>query len=198
MWAALALCAVALLAYSNSFGAGFTLDNGVLLKEGQIHEATRQNIGLILQHSYWWPIVESSVYRPLTISSFLFNYAVLGNGEHPAGYHWINFILHAVNVVLALAIALRLVRKFWPSVLIAGLWAVHPILTESVTNIVGRADLLAGMSVLGGFLIYLKAMESKGWQRLAWLGRLLATTTVGLFSKKRNAVTVIGVIALYV
>lgn len=196
VWASIALCALALLAYANSFETGFALDNGVLLKEGQIHEATRQNIGLILQHTYWWPTGESGLYRPFTILSFLFNYAVLGNGEHPAGYHWINFILHATNVVLAFKMALRIVRRFWPSVFIAGLWAVHPLLTESVTNIVGRADLLAGFSVLGGFLIYLKATESKGRQRLAWLGALLVTTVVGLFSKE-SAVTAIGVIALY-
>jgi hypothetical protein len=93
-------------------------------------------------------------------------------------------------------VAQRLVRKFWPSVFIAALWAVHPVLTESVTNIVGRADLLAGMSVLGGFLIYLRSKENKGWRRLAWLGGLLVTTTAGVFSKE-SAVTVIGVIALY-
>ena len=196
VWAALALCALALLAYSNSFQTGFTLDNAVLLKERQIYEVTRQNIALILQHTYWWPAVESSLYRPLTILSFLFNYAVLGNGEHPAGYHWINFILHAGNIVLAFAVALRVIRRFWPAVFIAGIWAVHPLLTESVTNIVGRADLLAGMSVLGGLLIYLKARENKGRQRVAWLTGLLVTTTIGLFSKE-SAVAVIGVIALY-
>lgn len=196
VWASLALCAIALLAYSNSFQAGFTLDNGVLLQERQIYEATRRNIELILQHTYWWPAGETGLYRPLTILSFLFNYAVLGNGVQPAGYHWINFLLHAGNIVLAFAVALRIVRRFWPAVFIAGLWAVHPLLTESVTNIVGRADLLAAMSVLGGFLIYLQATGSEGWRRLAWFGGLLVTTTVGVFSKE-SAVTVIGVIALY-
>jgi tetratricopeptide (TPR) repeat protein len=196
VWASLALCGIALLAYSNSFHAGFTLDNGVLLQEKQIYEATPQNIRLIFGHTYWWPIIETGLYRPLTVLSLLFNYAVLGNGDHAEGYHWINFVLHAGNILLAFAVAQKLVRRFWPSVFIAGLWAVHPILTESVTNIVGRADLLAGMSVLGGFLIYLKSTESKGWRRLAWLGGLLVTTTAGVFSKE-SAVTVIGVIALY-
>ena len=194
--AALALCAIALLAYSNSFHAGFTFDNAVLLQDKQIYAATAGNIGLILGHTYWWPTIETGLYRPFTILSFLFNYAVLGNGERPEGYHWINFALHAGNIVLAFAVALRLVRRFWPSVFIAGLWAVHPVLTESVTNIVGRADLLAGMAVLGGFLIYLKSTESKGWRRLVWLAGLLATTTVGVFSKE-SAVAVTGVIALY-
>ena len=196
VWACLALCGIAILAYSNSFHAGFTFDNLVFLQQTRIHEATGGNIGLILRQTYWWPVAETGLYRPLTSLSFLFNYAVLGNGDRPEGYHWINFILHAGNIWLAFAVALRLVNRFWPSVFIAGLWAAHPVLTESVTNIVGRADLLAGLSVLGGFLIYLKSTESKGWRRLAWLGALLLVTTVGVFSKE-NAVTVIGVIALY-
>src|ERR1700674_1671430 len=162
VWASLALCAIALLAYSNSFHAGFTLDNGVLLQKKQIYEATPQNIRLIFGHTYWWPIMETGLYRPLTVLSLLFNYAGLGNGDHAEGYHWINFVLHAGNILLAFAVAQRLVRRFWPSVFIAGLWAVHPVLTESVTNIVGRADLLAGMSVLGGFLIYLRSTQSQG------------------------------------
>jgi tetratricopeptide (TPR) repeat protein len=196
VFASLALCVIALLAYSNSFHAGFTFDNAILLQEKQIYEATLPNVGLILGHTYWWPTIETGLYRPLTILSFLFNYAVLGNGERPEGYHWINFVLHAGNILLAFAVALRIVCKFWPSVFIAGLWAVHPVLTESVTNIVGRADLLAGTAVLGGFLIYLKSAESKGWRRLAWLAGLFATTTVGVFSKE-SAVTLIGVIVLY-
>jgi hypothetical protein len=32
------------------------------------------------------------------------------------------------------------------------LWAVHSLSTEAVTNIVGRADLLAAFGVLAGFL----------------------------------------------
>ena len=187
---------MALLAYSNSFHAGFTLDNAILLQERQIYEATRQNVGLILQHTYWWPTGESGLYRPLTILSFLFNYAVLGNGEHPEGYHWINFLFHAANIVLAFAITRRLVRGVLPAVFIAGIWGVHPLLTDAVTNIVGRADLLAGLSVLGGFLTYLKFKENQGWQRRTWLVCLFLAASIGFFSKE-SAVTLMGVIALY-
>jgi hypothetical protein len=102
LWASLALWAIALVAYSNSLDAGFVLDDGVVLREKQIYEATSQNIGLIFGHTYWWPIIETGLYRPLTILSMLFNYAVLGNGNHAEGYHWINFVLHAGNIPLAL------------------------------------------------------------------------------------------------
>jgi tetratricopeptide (TPR) repeat protein len=87
-------------------------------------------------------------------------------------------------------------RKLWPAVFVAAVWAVHPVLTESVTNMVGRADLLAGMSLLSGFWMYLKSAETQGRRRWAWLAGLMAVTTVGVFSKE-SAVTVLGVIALY-
>jgi hypothetical protein len=93
-------------------------------------------------------------------------------------------------------LARRLSPDFWPPFLVASVWAVHPVLTESVTNIVGRADLLAGMTVLGGFLMYLRSAEATGWRRAGWLAGLTATTAVGVFSKE-SAVTVVGIVALY-
>jgi tetratricopeptide (TPR) repeat protein len=136
------------------------------------------------------------LYRPFTTLSYLFNYAVLGDGDKPSGYHSINLLLHLGNVLLAYALALRMVRKFWPSVCIAALWAVHPLLTESVTNIVGRADLLAAMAVLSGFVIYLKSTEATGWARVVWLAGLAIVTTIGVFSKE-SAVAIFPLIVLY-
>jgi len=111
----------------------------------------------------------------------LFNYAILGNGAQPAGYHWINFLFHSVNVLAVFFLALRVVRRRWPAFFIAALWAVHPVLTEAVTNIVGRADLLAAMGVLAGLLFYLKSTEASGSERLAWLAALMAVVAIGVF-----------------
>ena len=194
--AILALGTLTALAFSNSYQAGFVLDNKGLLLDPRIREFTPENIALILKHSYWWPTGEAGLYRPFTTLSYLFNYAVLGDGDQPSGYHSINLLLHLGNVLLAYALALRLVRKFWPSVFIAALWAVHPVLTESVTNIVGRADLLAAMAVLSGFLIYLKSAEATGWARVAWLAGLAIVSTIGVFSKE-SAVAILPLIVLY-
>jgi hypothetical protein len=191
------LCAVTALAYVNSFASGFVLDNrGILLQDPRVHEATAENLRLIFQHTYWWPYGESGLYRPLTTLTYLFNYAILGNGDRAAGYHWINLLLHMANVLLVYVLARRLLREFWPPVFLAAVWAVHPVLTESVTNIVGRADLLAGAALLGGFWMYLKSTESMGGRRWAWLGGLAAVTTAGVFSKE-SAAAILGVIVLY-
>ena len=194
--AALALCVLTLLAYSNSFGSELVLDNKVLLLDPRLREASPENIDLIFQHTYWWPTGEAGLYRPFTTLSYLFNYAILGEAEQLWGYHALNLLLHLCNVLLAYALALRLVRRFWAAVFIAAVWAVHPASTESVTNIVGRADLLAAMAVLSGFLMYLKSTEAGGWARGAWLTGLALVTTVGVFSKE-SAVAILPVIILY-
>jgi protein O-mannosyl-transferase len=195
--AACVLTIIALLAWRNSIESGFVFDNKTLLLEDtRIHKVTPENVALILHHTYWWPNEESGLYRPITTLSYLFNYAILGNADRPAGYHWINLLLHIGNVLLVFALARRLLTDFWPSFLVASVWAVHPVLTESVTNIVGRADLLAGMTVLGGFLMYLRSTEAAGWRRAAWLAGLAAITAVGVFCKE-SAVTVAGIVALY-
>ncbi len=193
----LALCTLTLLAYSNSFHTGFVLDSkGLILDDPRIRDATPENLDLIFQHTYWWPTGEAGLYRPFTTLSYLFNYTVLGHRDQPEGYHWINLILHTTNVLLAYTLARRLVRLFWPPVFIAALWAVHPALTESITNLIGRADLLASMAVLSGFLMYLKSTEATGWSRWAWLAGLTTVTTIGVFSKE-SAVAILPVIALY-
>jgi tetratricopeptide (TPR) repeat protein len=195
--AGFALCVLTLLAYSNSFQSGFVLDNQGLLLDPRIREATSENFALIFRHTYWWPNGEAGLYRPFTTLSYLFNYAIMGDRDQIAGYHSINLVLHLGNVLLAYALALRLVRRFWPSVFVAAVWAVHPLLTESVTNIVGRADLLAAMAVLTGFLMYLKSAEAGSTlARVSWLAGLAAVTAVGVFSKE-SAVAILPLIVLY-
>lgn len=192
-----ALLALTLAAYSNCFEAGFTLDSRpLLLQDPRLRAASAENVGLIFQHTYWWPYAETGLYRPFTTLSYLFNYAELGNGEHAVGYHAVNLVLHALNVLLVYALTRRWMAGRWVAAVVAALWAVHPVLTESVTNIVGRADLLAGAAILGGFWIYLESREAAGFRRFAWLAALAAVTTIGVFSKE-SAVAILGVIAIY-
>ena len=193
--ASFGLCAAALVAYANSFQAGFSLDSRGILLEDRIRAATAENLRLILDHTYWWPYGESGLYRPLTTLTYLFNYAILGNADRPEGYHAINFLLHCANVLLVYLLARRLWKTGWQAFAAAALWAVHPVLTESVTNIAGRADLLAGLAVLSGLWMYLKSAESHGARRWVWLGGLMLAAMCGAFSKE-NAVVLPAVMAL--
>lgn len=211
----LTLGTIVLLAYANSFTTGFALDNRFIIIEdprlrdpcaGTVaHDKREQeecarknweNVKLIFSEDYWWPKAVSGLYRPLTTLSYRFNYSMLGNRDHAAGYHWINFLLHWTNSVLVFFLVLVLMEKLWPAFFVAALFATHPIVTESVTNIVGRSDLFATAAVLGGFLCYAKSATLEGWQKAPWLAALGVITLLGVFCKE-SAVAVLGVMGLY-
>jgi len=193
-----ALGAIALVAYSNSFGTGFVFDSAaIVLKDPRIRSASVENLGLIFSRDYFWPSQSGvGTYRPVTTASLLLNYAILGNGENPAGYHWVNLLLHAINVWLVFALAARLLGRDRPAFFAAALWAVHPIGTEAVTNVVNRTDLLAGMAVLGGLLLYVRSMEGGGRSHYGSAAALFAIAAAGVFSKE-SAVALAGMLPLW-
>jgi hypothetical protein len=183
----------AFLAYSNSFGGALVLDsNGVILEDSRVTAATGDNVRAILTGEYWPGSTQSGLYRPITKLTYLFDYAVLGNRANPQSYHWINFLLHGLNMTLAFYLGLRLFGDIWRALALAALWGLHPVLTESVTNVVGRADLLAGFGVLAGLLCYIRARERQ-WP---WLALLALVATVGMFSKE-SAIVLMAAMAIY-
>ena len=196
-WRLLAIWGLLLIAYSNSFQSGLVLDNASIIgQDPRIRQATAQNISSILEGGYRYNNPNVGLYRPLTTFSYMVNYAVFGNGSRPAGYHWVNFALHCVNVALVYGLGIAVFAETAPAFALAAIWGVHPVLTESVTNIVGRADLLAAFGVLAGLLCCVKAASGAGWRRRAWLAGLVAAQAIGIFSKE-SAVVLPGLMLLY-
>ena len=187
-----------MLAFANTLhNTGFALDNKfIILEDPRLKEAKWDNLKQVFLQDYWYPKAVSGLYRPLTTASYLFNYSVLGNRDNSTGYHWINFILHWINAVLVFFVVLTLMEKLWPAMFTAAVFATHPIVTESVGNIVGRADLFATMAVLGAFLCYVKSTTCKGFGRAWWLTLAGIVTLLGVFCKE-SAIVVLGVAGLY-
>ncbi len=193
----LLLWALTLAAYSNSFQGGIFYDNtAALLDDPRIRAVTPHNIGAILTEGYWHITPTSGLYRPVTTLSYLVNYAVLDNGVNPAGYHWFNFVLQGVNVSLVYALGILIFAEVPLALALAAIWGMHPLLTESVTNIVGRADLLAGFGVLAGLLCYVRWASATGRRKHWWLAAMVAAQTIGLLSKE-NAAALPAILLLY-
>src|SRR5271157_177340 len=196
-WRLLAIWGLVLVAYSNSFQGALVFDSAsVIGRDPRIRQASLENIESILTGGYAYVSSTTGLYRPLTTFSYLLNYAVLGNGLRPVGYHWVNFVLHEANVTLVYALGVLVFAEAAPALALAAIWGLHPLLTESVTNIVGRADLLAALGVLAGLLCYARGASTTGRRGMAWLAGLAAAQTVGLFSKESGAVLP-GVMLLY-
>ena len=78
-------------------------------------------------------------------------------GSAPARHHLTNVLLHAATVILLFLVLGRMSGDFWPSTLVAALFAVHPLRVESVAWISERKDVLSGlffMLTLAAYLAY--------------------------------------------
>ncbi len=162
----LVVAAVGVLAYANTIPNGFTLDDIPMVRDNPEIVAVA---GIPSQFSkpYWPGEVASGLYRPITISSYAINRALTGPGA--AGFHAVNALLHGL-VCLAVWFVARRAGTHYGTALLAGLlFAVHPIHTEAVANIVGRAELLAALGVLVAWIAHRRASEAApGRARVGW------------------------------
>jgi protein O-mannosyl-transferase len=155
----------------------------------------------LLFNDFWGtPLVDSGShgsYRPLCVLSFKLNHLV--GGLKPSGYHLINTLLHC----LATGLVVKLARHILPSgvcTLISGLlFASHPIHTEAVAGIVGRADLIACNFFILTILSYIKHVQ---WREKCDLRHWLALCSAILCASaavlsKETGVTALVICAIY-
>jgi protein O-mannosyl-transferase len=186
----LAVILVALAAYSNSFHGPFLLDNKeAMLQDTRVHTNTGDNVARIFRTPYHQTLL-SGLYRPVTTWTYLLNYAILGSGTAPESYHWLNFLLHAFNIVLVYCLALALFEDRTAALAASALWGLHPVLTESVTNIIGRADMLSATGVLGALLCYWVAARAKGARQIVAIAGVALAAGVAVWSKESGVVAI--------
>ena len=138
---------------------------------------------------YWPPQTGSGgLYRPAVILSYGLDWSL--SGGNPQWFHAVNILLHGAATALVVALALAWLTP--PGALAAGLlFAVHPLHVEAVANVVGRAELLAAIALLGLILLarrYRRATTPAA--RVGWLGLALLSLTLGLFAKEYVVVAI--------
>jgi protein O-mannosyl-transferase len=101
-------------------------------------------------------------------------------GLNPAGHHLTNLVLHVLNVVILFLLLLRATGAIGRSLLVAALFAIHPLNVETVAWVAERKSTLST-------LFFLLALGAYGWYaRNPNIKRYLALTTLfllGLASK---------------
>lgn len=103
-------------------------------------------------YATWFEPFSLPQYYPLVHTTFWFEYQSWQ--LDPLGYHVDNMLLHAVSVLLAWRVLLRLgIPWAW---LGASLFAVHPVAVESVAWITERKNVLSEALVLASVLCYLR------------------------------------------
>jgi tetratricopeptide (TPR) repeat protein len=118
-----------------------------------------------------------SQYFPLTYTVFRLERSLWG--LNPAGYHWVNILLHAINAVLVWRLLKRLsVPGAW---LAAAIFALHPVQVESVAWITELKSVLSLFFILLTLGCWLEFVGERS--RRFWYGLALGFYALALFSK---------------
>lgn len=199
MIAELLSSALGLALYLNTLSADFCYDDSRAIKTNQdllpetpwLHIFYNDFWGTLLTHSG-----SHKSYRPFCTLSFRLNHAV--GGLNPWSYHLVNILLHAVVTGLFTSFSKMLLGDGYWTVMAGLMFASHPIHTEAVAGIVGRADVGASLFFLLSLLCYIKHCSTRGCSARTW-GWILGTGLCAGCSMlwKEQGVTVLAVSAVY-
>lgn len=210
----LLVASVALICFINSYDGDFVFDDSeAIINNKDLNPATA--LSNIWKNDFWGSNLSSNSshksYRPLTVLTFRLNYLLAG-GLHPVGFHVLNIGLHCVISALMIDVfailiaglacdgkAKRLAQLPTASVLAALFFATHPVHTESVAGIVGRADLLCALFFQLSFLSYSRAFlagDKPEKFSVSWIMVSLLLCAVAMLCKEQG-ITVLGVNAAF-
>ncbi|XP_078582550.1 protein O-mannosyl-transferase TMTC3-like [Branchiostoma floridae x Branchiostoma japonicum] len=194
--AAVLLVVAVVTCYWNSLYCGFVFDDMSAIKDNRDLHPSTPLYNLFLNDFWGTPMhMEKShkSYRPLCVLTFRLNYLL--HELEPMGYHLVNVCLHAAVCVAYMSVCCMF-ASLGTSFLAALLFAVHPIHTEAVTGVVGRAELLSSIFFLAAFRCYTcccRSVKPAGWRYVIYTVLLTSAATLC----KEQGITVIGVCCVY-
>jgi tetratricopeptide (TPR) repeat protein len=195
---AILVAVLAAVPYLNGIRNGFTFDDVSLVAENPRLRATGAVSSAFT--SDWWngKRPQSLLYRPLTLTSFAIDYAVARSGAAdppparlPSGdavpFHVQNLLWHVAASVALFLLVLTLFASPGLAAATAALFAVHPVHTEAVDGIVGRAELMSACFAFLALLVASRILrdDAPGLARPALAGALL---WLALLSKEQAIV----------
>jgi len=177
---------VGVIAYHNCFDCPFIFDDDEVIAENP-------NIRSLwpLRHAMSAPPQSAAAGRPVLSLSLAISYRF--SGLDPWGYHAFNLGVHILaaltlfGVVRRTLSSRRLRTRFGPAsvplaTVIALIWAVHPLQTESVTYIVQRAESMMGLFYLLTLYCAVRGFDSA--RPAAWAFTAFVACSLGMATKE--------------
>ena len=156
LWGLILALAV-IVVYSPVFWAGFVWDDDVMITNNPVI------VGPLGLREIW--TTTAADICPLTLTFFWVEHKLWG--LNPLPYHLVNVCLHGAGAIVLWRVLRRLqVPGAW---LGAALWALHPVMVESVAWISEMKNTLSGFFFLLSILFFVRGLETgnlherKGW-----------------------------------
>lgn len=193
------LIALSFVLYGQTIGFDYALDDDIVILKNEFTKKGIGGLGDIFTtdsfHGFFGKqknLVSGGRYRPLSIASFAFEWALFG--ENPAVSHFINVLLYGLTGLVIFLVLSQLFppesNKYYSIAFLSSvLFLAHPLHTEVVANIKGRDEIMALLGALLSlhfFILYLQWNAQK-WVIASGLSLFLACLS------KENALTILPI-----
>ena len=143
----------------NSFRNGFHMDDVVAIQKNfDVINPDWTDWSSFIRHDFWGLDMFSGEwthksFRPVTTLSYRINWLI--SGLDTSSFHISNILLHAAVSALIVLFCIECLGWSSADAFVLGiLFAYHPVHTESVLYLVGRADILCAFFMLCGIIVY--------------------------------------------
>jgi len=169
------LAAVTIALYSPVIGYSF-----IVLDDHDYVTANAHIRGGLHWNTVKWAFTstEAANWHPLTWLSHALDYQLFA--LNPAGHHLDSVLIHALNAVLLFLLLVWVTKRVGPSLLVAALFALHPVNVESVAWVAERKNVLSTFFFFLAIGAYIRYTQKPDWQRYLLMAALFAA---GLMAK---------------
>lgn len=182
--------AVAGLIYLNALGNGFAYDDLHIVRDNAAIQSWATLPGALVVP--YWPGdygTELGLWRP--VSTAFYGIQHILSGGSTVVFHAVNVLAHVGVSLLVLAL-LRLLLSAPAAFAGALVFAVHPVHTEAVANVVGFSELISTAAIVAALIVHIRGGPRSSWRTALLVGVLYA---IG-FGSKESAVTLPGLVLL--
>ena len=169
------VAAATIALYSPVSGHSFVVwdDHDYVVANSHVHD------GLSWNTVKWaFASTEASNWHPLTWLSHALDYQLFA--LNPAGHHLDSVLIHALNAVLLFLLLVWGTKRIGPSLLVAAVFALHPLNVESVAWVAERKSVLSTFFFLLAIGAYGWYAHRPDWRRYLLVAMLFAA---GLMAK---------------
>jgi len=189
-----------MLAYLPVLGGDFLWDDAFLVGINPFFKSPVFALEVFRHHLFLDSL--SAYYRPVQNWSYMLDYLLWD--RNPFGYHLSNVLYHALSAFLIWRLLLLLIPRLWEqldeskrnaiALLTAFVWAVHPIHNAAVAYIAGRADSLACIFAISGWLLVERSrkLATKGCT-FAQISCILGAILCGVLGLCSKEITIIWI-----
>jgi len=191
----LSLIAAVFAVYANIIGGPFLFDDIALVENNPLIRSV-SNIPHFFKADIFanriGSIPISNSYRPLQTITYAIDFFLWG--DSPSGFHLTNICIHIINVLLVFFLIKRFSNGVFLPYFVSLLFGIHPVNTQSVSYIAGRADLLVALFMLLSIIFYIdySKCERKHLLSLSVVSFLLA-----IYCKEIAIFVVPGILFVY-